>query len=96
MPDMVCAPPCAPSPPLDCAPAGTGLHGRVTCVDPKFAYNHGDYQDEIANTWLGVVGPGVERGTVDDETWTDHTNVRPTMLALLGLHDDYGHDDDKG
>jgi hypothetical protein len=25
-------------------------------------------------------------------TWTDHTDVRPTMLALLGLEDDYTHD----
>src|SRR5437762_8897508 len=24
--------------------------------------------------------------------WTDHTDVRPTMLSLLGLTDDYGHD----
>src|SRR5204863_592084 len=24
--------------------------------------------------------------------WTDHTDVRPTMLTLLGLQDDYGHD----
>src|SRR5262249_15494745 len=28
----------------------------------------------------------------DDDTWTDHTDVRPTMLALLGLEDDYAHD----
>jgi hypothetical protein len=39
-----------------------------------------------------MVGPGVQGGTVDNSTWTDHTNVRPTMLALVGLHDDYGHD----
>jgi hypothetical protein len=25
----------------------------------------------------------------DSSTWTDHTNVRPTILTLLGLHDDY-------
>jgi hypothetical protein len=30
-------------------------------------------------------------GTSDD-VWTDHTDLRPTMLALLGLHDDYAHD----
>ena len=24
--------------------------------------------------------------------WTDHTDVRPTMLSLLGLTDDYSHD----
>ena len=31
------------------------------------------------------------RGVVSRE-FTDHTNVRPTLLALLGLRDDYGHD----
>jgi hypothetical protein len=29
---------------------------------------------------------------IDSRTWTDHTNVRPTILALLGLDDDYLHD----
>jgi hypothetical protein len=27
-----------------------------------------------------------------DSTWTDHTNVRPTMLELAGLKDDYLND----
>ena len=58
---------------------------------PSFAWNHGDIQDEIAATWVGYVGPGVRNlGTSD--VWTDHTDVRPTMLTLLGLQDDYGHD----
>jgi hypothetical protein len=57
----------------------------------SFAWNHGDIQDEIASTWVGYVGPGVRNlGTSD--VWTDHTDVRPTMLTLLGLHDDYLHD----
>jgi hypothetical protein len=57
----------------------------------SFAWNHGDIQDEIATTWVGYVGPGVRNlGTSD--VWTDHTDVRPTMLTLLGLHDDYIHD----
>ena len=57
----------------------------------SFAWNHGDIQDEIASTWVGYVGPGVRNlGTSD--VWTDHTDVRPTMLTLLGLHDDYIHD----
>jgi predicted transcriptional regulator len=57
----------------------------------SFAWNHGDIQDEIASTWVGVVGPGVKN--VPDYTgWTDHTDVRPTMLSLLGLTDDYVHD----
>src|SRR5262249_24991543 len=42
-------------------------------------------------TWLGLVGPGV-RHLGDDPTWADHTDTRPTMLALLGLTDSYEHD----
>jgi hypothetical protein len=56
-----------------------------------FAWNHGGIQPEIATTWLGLVGPGV-RHLGDDPTWADHTDVRPTMLALLGLKDSYEHD----
>jgi hypothetical protein len=49
-------------------------------------------QEEIGNTWVGFVGPGIAQRGVDDRTWTDHTNLRPTILALAGLHDDYQHD----
>jgi hypothetical protein len=63
--------------------------GSNPCIDYHFAWSHGDIQPEIANTWVGMVGPGVDHGGIDSSTWTDHTNVRPTMLTLLGLHDDY-------
>jgi hypothetical protein len=66
--------------------------GIPVCVNPAFAWNHGDVQEEIGNTWLGVVGPGIEKRQVDSTTWTDHTNVRPTVLALAGLSDDYTED----
>jgi hypothetical protein len=56
-----------------------------------FAWNHGGIQPEIATTWLGLVGPGV-RNLGDSNTWADHTDTRPTMLALLGLQDTYIHD----
>jgi hypothetical protein len=56
-----------------------------------FAWNHGGIQPEIATTWLGLVGPGV-RNNGDDATWADHTDVRPTMLNLVGLGDSYVHD----
>jgi hypothetical protein len=56
----------------------------------SFAWNHGDIQDEIASTWIGMVGPGVKTG--DYTGWTDHTDVRPTMMTLLGLKDDYQTD----
>ena len=26
---------------------------------------------------------------LDSSTWSDHTNIQPTMMKLLGLHDDY-------
>jgi hypothetical protein len=66
--------------------------GADVCVNPGFAWNHGDSQDEIGNTWLGMVGPGIKKLGVESSTWTDHTDVRPTMLALLGLADPYQDD----
>jgi len=63
-----------------------------TCINPAFAWNHGDIQSEIANTWLGFVGPGVKKVGRTGDVWTDHTDVRPTMLAVLGLSDSYESD----
>jgi len=37
-------------------------------------------------------GPGVKSLGIDSTTWTDHTNVRSTTLALAGLQDDYVND----
>ena len=63
------------------------------CVteNPGFAWNHGTVDPVITTTWLGMVGPGVKNEGVDSETWSDHTDIRPTMMALLGLKDDYSH-----
>src|SRR6195256_3482871 len=71
--------------PSDCAfiPARTSQ---------SFAWNHGDIQDEIASTWAGYVGPGIEGIGIDDSTWSDHTDLRPTILDLVGLKDDYIQD----
>jgi hypothetical protein len=70
--------------------------------DAGFAWNHGGIQPEITTTFLGLVGPGVRRGLGDqghaDESdhatieFSDHTDIRPTLLALLGLQDDYVSD----
>jgi hypothetical protein len=49
-------------------------------------------QPVIGTTWVGLVGPGFANNGIDPTTWTDHTNVRPTMMTLLGLKDDYQHD----
>jgi hypothetical protein len=37
-------------------------------------------------------GPGVSARGVDQHTWADQTDNRPTLLALAGLHDDYAGD----
>ena len=59
-----------------------------TCIGPAFAWNHGDIQPEIAKTWVGFAGPGV-KALGRSFVWTDHTDVRPTMLEILGLADSY-------
>jgi hypothetical protein len=66
--------------------------GVAQCVTSSFAWNHGDIQPEIGNTWVGMAGPGVARNGIDSTTWTDHTNLRPTILSLTGLKDDYTDD----
>ena len=61
-------------------------------TNSTFAWNHGDVQEDITRTWVGIAGPGVRRLGRDDSVFSDHTDVRPTMLVLLGLKDDYVHD----
>ena len=63
-------------------------------VNPAFAWNHGDDNPEIAQTWLGLVGPNVRNLGETGSTWTDHTDVMPTMLSALGLSPDYPPDGD--
>ena len=57
-----------------------------------FAWNHGDVQADITTTWLGLVGPGIRDDGIDSQTWSDHTDIRPTIMLLTGLKDDYSHD----
>ncbi|HXH96034.1 MAG TPA: hypothetical protein VNH40_02395 [Gaiellaceae bacterium] len=62
------------------------------CLNDGFAWIHGDYSNDIGQTWLGVVGPGVRNAGLDDSTWTDHTDIVPTMMSLVGLRTDYQPD----
>ena len=66
--------------------------GSNPCIDYHFGWSHGGIQDEIANVWVGFVGPGVRHMGEVSDIWTDHTDVRPTMFTLLGLADDYETD----
>jgi hypothetical protein len=76
--------------------SGTPNCGQATatCVfqTRNFAWNHGDFQNDITHTWLGVVGPGVRQLGPTGDLFTDHTDIRPTILSLARLNDDYAHD----
>ena len=67
--------------------------GATACVflpstapppNQTFAWNHGGIQPEVARTWVGIIGPGVKNLGQDPSFWSDHTDLRPTMLALHG------------
>jgi hypothetical protein len=76
------------------APACTPQQNAASCFQEEsgFAWNHGDFQEDITRTWLGMVGPGVHRLGRFGEVFTDHTDTRPTILSLVKLKDDYAHD----
>jgi hypothetical protein len=77
----------AGSRPTPCNPIATCSNEQ-----PGFNWNHGDFQEQITRTWLGMVGPGVRNEGRTGEIFSDHTDVRPTLLTLAGLKDDYAHD----
>ncbi len=62
------------------------------CLNDSFAWIHGDYANDIGQTWLGMVGPGVKNDGINDSAWTDHTDIVPTVNALLDLTPDYQPD----
>ena len=74
--------------------SGSARCGSSCVSEPsgQDAWNHGDVAPEINTTWLGLVGPGVTHSGVDRAIWSDHTDIQPTMMALLGLKDDYTPD----
>ncbi len=61
-------------------------------ADYHFAWSHGDATADIGTTWLGIAGPGVRNLGQTGSTWSDHTDLRPTILALTGLKDTYQED----
>ncbi|MER5640093.1 hypothetical protein ABT095_24505 [Kitasatospora sp. NPDC002227] len=72
--------------------AGGDCSKPCVYLGPAFAWNHGDFASDIDTTWVGLAGPGVKHLGRTDTVWSDHTDLRPTMLALLGLHDPYVSD----
>ena len=78
------------TPPPACTPA----FDAASCFEEEsgFAWNHGDFQPQITNTWLGMVGPGIAQLGEFGAIFSDHTDIRPTLIHLVGLTDDYAHD----
>jgi hypothetical protein len=76
--------------PVTCTP----MFDAASCFveESGFAWNHGDFQPQITNTWLGMVGPGMQKLGEFGAIFSDHTDTRPTILSLVGLKDDYAHD----
>jgi hypothetical protein len=74
--------------------SGPAKCGKSCVSEPSGgdAWNHGDAYPQINTTWLGLAGPEVSHHGVDNAVWSDHTDIQPTMMALLGLHDDYTPD----
>ncbi|HEX8968620.1 MAG TPA: hypothetical protein VF937_12110 [Chloroflexota bacterium] len=75
-----------------------GFTGSADCErpcvapTPTSAWSHGAIAPDINTTWFGIAGPGVRAAGIDRQTWADHTDVRPTLLALAGLRDSYPSD----
>ncbi|HEY3609843.1 MAG TPA: hypothetical protein VGL06_20255 [Pseudonocardiaceae bacterium] len=84
----------SPGPAKCTGPTGaqTGTSNACVVIDPGFTWNHGDFQPEITTNWAMFAGPGVAEQGIDHRTWADETDIRPTMLALAGLKDDYVSD----
>jgi hypothetical protein len=79
---------------LSTDPAACSTTAAVIECPPSFgsdAWMHGDLAPEINVAWAGLVGPGIRHLGQDGEVWSDHADLRPTILLLAGLRDDYAH-----
>jgi hypothetical protein len=73
-------------------PAACSPTAAVIECPPSFgpsAWMHGDISPDITTTWAGIVGPGIKRLGATGRIWSDHADLRPTILLLTGLKDDY-------
>ncbi len=72
--------------------------GAQNCTRPcvytsqGYAWDHGGMWSDMQTIWSSYAGPGVSARGLDDTTWSDQTDNRPTVLALTGLRDDYRTD----
>jgi hypothetical protein len=65
---------------------------NVPCTYSKSGevlWSHDANAPDSNTTFLALVAPGINVKGVQADVWSDHADTRPTMLALLGLKDDY-------
>jgi hypothetical protein len=68
-----------------------GVPPACVVAEPDIIWLHGDIQRMTGASWFAMAGPGVAKlGQTD--SLSHHADLRPTMLALLGLKDSYIHD----
>ena len=67
---------------------GRGGRSASTTTSPGATAIDGRHRQHLARHGR----PGVANLGQTTRTWADHTDVRPTMLALLGLKDSYEQD----
>jgi hypothetical protein len=76
-------------------PADCSTSAAVIECPPSFgedAWMQGTVANQINLTWAGLVGPGRRHLGQDGRVWSDHSDLRPTIMLLTGLKDDYVHD----
>ncbi|AUC96279.1 hypothetical protein CWS35_20035 [Bradyrhizobium sp. SK17] len=61
-------------------------------IDSDVSWVGGDIQQVLAGSWFGMAGPGVAHLGETAAIPSHHADLRPTMLALVGLTDRYVHD----
>lgn len=71
----------------DCA-----LPPACVAIDPAVAWVSGNVQQAVGSSWFAIAGPGVAHLGQTTDMVSGPADLRPTMLALLGLADRYLHD----
>lgn len=76
------------------APGHADCAAPPACVEinPNFAWLHGDLQPISGGSWFAMAGPGVTHLGQTTDILSSHADLRPTMLALIGLTDSFVHD----
>lgn len=60
--------------------------------DPASAWVRAGLSEATTQSWMAMVGPGVKALGETDAVASSVVDMRPTLLALLALRDDYRHD----